>query len=326
MHGFVPSRGFVLFHHTAQGELRPVELPDDNKLPPLEYWRCFPVSLHPPGNVQQYRDVVPDRLLPYLQTGERYVLFWPGQQYTSWKWEQNPGGTLYGHVPPAKTELVLPAGPYLSFIVVEDDGEQPTTMPISPAPSPTEGEARPTLIARLECHPQHQVALKDDLVTATLHVTYEPPTSGAGGGGRPITFRTPRLHTKLWVWRGRWVDMEGFVCGAGIYDDPDIQISPGEDDSFACLHPGQTWSQTFRHELLTDIEEDGGEAQVGEQIRCLFDGTMLDWWDWGTREYHLATTITLPCWGGPTVEEPADNDGRPLVIIPAANPVGLEIV
>ncbi|PYI00404.1 hypothetical protein BO78DRAFT_391938 [Aspergillus sclerotiicarbonarius CBS 121057] len=311
VHGFVASGGFLLLHHTAQGELKPVELPDDNKLPPLEYWRCFPVSLHPPGNVQQYPDIIPDRWLPYLQTGERYVLFWPGQRYTSWCWEENPGGTLYAYIPPAKTDLVLPAGPFLAF-TVEDDGE--------PVATPR-GEARPTLIARLECHPQHQVALKDDLVTATLHVTYE------ASGGRPITFHTPRLVTKLWVWRGKWVDMEGFVCGGGIYDDPDIQVSPGQDRSFTCLHPGETWSHTFRHELITEIdEEDGDEAQVGERVRCLFKGTALDWWDWGTKEDHLATTVTLPCWGGPTVEAPKDNDGRPLVIIPAANPVDLEIV
>lgn len=71
-------------------------------------------------------------------------------------------------------------------------------------------ECCPTLIAKVECCPQGQVALQDDLVLATLHVTYVPTS---GSGGRPFTFNTAGLTVEHWVWRDRWVNLEGFVCG-----------------------------------------------------------------------------------------------------------------
>ncbi|RAK82747.1 uncharacterized protein BO72DRAFT_366387 [Aspergillus fijiensis CBS 313.89] len=317
VHGFLADGGFILLHHTAQDELRPVELPGCNALPPLELWRSYPLNEHEPGGIQQFYDVFPERLLPRLQTGERYVLFWPGPNYTSWC--LTDGTSFYGYIPPAKTALVLPGGLFLSF-TVEDDGDKP----MAPAPLFGAEEPRPTLIARIECHPQGQVALKDDLVTATLHVTYERTGDGSG---RPITFNTTSLSPKLWVWRDRWVDMEGFSCGWGsntFCDDPDIQVSPGSDDSFDCLHPGETWSNTFRYPLITDIESsDGGVAEAGELIRCLFKGIELVWWAWGTREDHLATVVTVPATGSRIVLEPRQN---PVIIVPAAAPVDLKLV
>ncbi|RAH43303.1 uncharacterized protein BO95DRAFT_455197 [Aspergillus brunneoviolaceus CBS 621.78] len=297
VHGFLADGGFILLHHTAQGELRPVEFPGCNALPPLELWRSYPLNEHEPGGIQQYYDVFPERLLPRLQTGERYVLFWPG---------------FYGYIPPAKTALVLPGGPFLSF-TVEDDGDKP----MAPAPLFGAEEPRPTLIARIECHPQGQVALKDDLVTATLHVTYERTGDGSG---RPITFNTTETKPQA-------LDMEGFSCGWGsntFCDDPDIQVSPGSDDSFDCLHPGETWSNTFRYPMITDIESsDGGVAEAGELIRCLFKGIELVWWAWGTREDHLATVVTVPATGSRIVLEPRQH---PVVIVPAAAPVDLKLV
>jgi hypothetical protein len=124
-HGFVASGGFLLLHHTAQGQLKPVKLPECNKLPALELWRSFPLNEHGAGSVQQYYDILPDRLLHSLQTGERYVLFWPGQRYTSWCWEENPGENIYGYNPPQKSEIVFPGGPFLLFTVVDNDGEKP---------------------------------------------------------------------------------------------------------------------------------------------------------------------------------------------------------
>ncbi|RAH85752.1 hypothetical protein BO86DRAFT_415995 [Aspergillus japonicus CBS 114.51] len=287
MHGFIADGGFILLHHTAQCELR------------------------------LYYDVFPERLLSHLQTGERYVLLWPGQRYTSWC--LTDGASVYGYIPPARTDLVLPGGPFLSF-TVEDDRDRP----MAPAPFSGARESCPTLIARIDCHPQGQVALRDDLVTATLHVTYERTGDGSGG---PITFNTTGLSPKLWVWRDRWVNMEGFSCGWGsntFCDDPDIQVSPGCDDSFACLHPDETWSNTVRYPLITDIESsDGGEAEVGERIRCLFGGNEPVWWAWGTREDHLATMVTVPATGSWTVLGPKQN---PVVIVPAAAPVDLQIV
>ncbi|GLA65306.1 hypothetical protein AtubIFM56815_008477 [Aspergillus tubingensis] len=107
-------------------------------------------------------------------------------------------------------------------------------MPIMPTLICGAKECCPTLIAKVECCPQGQVALQDDLVLATLHVTYVPTS---GSGGRPFTFNTAGLTVELWVWRDRWVNLEGFVCGGGwaFVDDPDMQVSPGRDNGFASL-------------------------------------------------------------------------------------------
>ncbi|GKZ69971.1 hypothetical protein AnigIFM50267_005211 [Aspergillus niger] len=150
--------------------------------------------------------------------------------------------------------------------------------------------------------------------------------SNAGSGGRPFTFNTAGLNVGLWVWRDRWVNLKGFVCGGGwaFVDDPDMQVSPGRDKGFASLRPGETWSEVLRIPLLTDMESNnGGEARVGEGIRCLFKGLELDWWVWKSREDLLETTVTIPATGSWTVREPGE---QPNVFIPAAAPVDLEIV
>ncbi|KAI2940833.1 hypothetical protein CBS63078_414 [Aspergillus niger] len=266
-HDFATSNGFILLHCTTQGELHPVKLPEYTTLPQLEHWHFSPYHCHKPGNVQQYYDVIPDRFIPYLRTGERYVLLWPGQQYGSWNWTDKV----------ENSKIVLPGGPFLSF-TVEDDENRPIM---------------PTLIS---------------------------------GGGRPFTFNRAGLNVGLWVWRDRWVNLKGFVCGGGwaFVDDPDMQVSPGRDKGFASLRPGETWSEVLRIPLLTDMDSnDGGEARVGEGIRCLFKGLELDWWVWGSREDLLETTVTIPATGSWTVREPGE---QPNVFIPAAAPVDLEIV
>jgi hypothetical protein len=89
-------------------------------------------------------------------------------------------------------------------------------------------------------------------VTATLYVLYELINSG---GSRPITFITVGLRTGLWVWPDRWVNIEGSSYSRNtFYDDPDIQVSLGRHEGFACLSLGETWPHTVRYELLTDIE------------------------------------------------------------------------
>ncbi|RAH53136.1 hypothetical protein BO85DRAFT_472250 [Aspergillus piperis CBS 112811] len=306
-----------LFHVTLQrvdevndhcGELHQVKLPEYTILPQLEHWHFSPYNIHKPGNVQQYYDVIPDRLIPYLQTGERYVLLWPGQQYGSWNWTDKV----------ENSKVVLPGGPFLSFTVKDNENT-----PIMPTLISGAQECRPTLIAKVECCPQDQVALQDDLVLATLHVTYVPTS---GSGGRPFTFNTAGLTVGLWVWRDRWVSLRGFVCGGAwaFVDDPDMQVSPGRDKGFASLRPGETWSEVLQLPLLTDMESnDGGEARAGEGIRCLFKGLRLDWWVWGSREDHLETTVTIPATGSWTVREPGE---QPNAFIPAAAPVNLEII
>lgn len=116
-HGFATSDGFILLHRTAQGGLHQVKLPEYTILPQLEHGHFSPYNIHKPGNVKQFYDAIPDRLIPYLQTGERYVLLWPGQQYDSWNWTDKV----------ENSKLVLPGGPFLSFIVEDNE-----IMPIMP--------------------------------------------------------------------------------------------------------------------------------------------------------------------------------------------------
>lgn len=108
-------------------------------------------------------------------------------------------------------------------------------------------------------------------------------------------------------------------CGAGIWDDPDMQISPGDHEDFATLHPGETLSSFVNHELPEDV-------QVGDSLRAQLTETKIDWWDWGTREDHLSTKVTVPCWIGPKILHPSDNDGRPFIVVPASEPVDIQII
>lgn len=52
---------------------------------------------------------------------------------------------------------------------------------------------------------------------------------------------------------------------------------------------------------------------------------VIDWWDWGMKEDHLRTTVTLPCWINSAVVEPKDNERRPAIVVPASNIVEFTI-
>ncbi|KJK66064.1 hypothetical protein P875_00021863 [Aspergillus parasiticus SU-1] len=310
--GFTVS-GLILLHHTPEG-LKKVELPI-SALPPLEPWVNKQSSLieHAPGGAQRWVDIFPDNYVSLLKSGERYTLLWPGERYATWEWGVAKDH-LFDYIPTQNVSLVLPGRPTLTFTV--EEGEQPS--PISkmlPMDISAHTEGAPILIAKVACAPT--APLKKREVTTTVYVTYHYEPSGQS---RPITLQIQNLlFPNVYEWRGIWEDCSPDLHGYGIWDDPDIQISPGQDKNFACLYPGETWSFTGNYELSEEV-------QVGSSLRCQLGETKINWWDWGTRDDHLSTKITVPCWMGPEIIEPSDNDGRPLLIVPASNPVDVQLM
>lgn len=79
-----------------------------------------------------------------------------------------------------------------------------------------------------------------------------------------------------------------------IVDDPDVAVNVSQDENFASLHAGQTWTTTHRVEgrgmgILPD------DVRAGDLFRYVFKGVKVDWWDWGGKAEHTETIVKLPC-------------------------------
>ncbi|KAE8375139.1 hypothetical protein BDV26DRAFT_283715 [Aspergillus bertholletiae] len=254
---------------------------------------------HAPGGAKRWMDVFPDRCLSQLKSGETYTLFWPGEKYTTWEWGIATQ-RVFDYIPTQDTNLVLPGSLALTFTV--EEGEKPSLI------------SRMWLIEISSHTPTAPVGKGE--VTTTVYITYHYEPSGQS---RPITFHIPSLFfPEVYEWRGIWADCSPDLCGSGIWEDPDMQISPGYHEHFTCLYPGETWPFTGNYELSEEV-------QVGSSLRCQLRETKISWWDWGTREDHLSTRVKVPCWGS-VILEPSDNDGRPSLVIPASNPVDVQII
>jgi hypothetical protein len=103
-------------------------------------------------------------------------------------------------------------------------------------------------------------------------------------------------------------------------DDPDIVVYPARDENFASLKPGETWTTTRRLHVESWIEL-SEECMPGDTLRYHFDGTEVDWWDWGTPEEHAETTVKLPCFINGLVIDPWDNGGRPKLLVAPSEPL-----
>lgn len=120
-------------------------------------------------------------------------------------------------------------------------------------------------------------------------------------------------------------DEEG--CYVGLdFDGPDIKVHVREDAEFISLRPGESWTTAYQLQTPTDtrLPKDVG---VGDRFRYQFLGAAnVDWWDWGHIENeHAETIVSLPSLRGRVVE-PADNGGRPKLVVPASNPVEFQVV
>jgi hypothetical protein len=105
-------------------------------------------------------------------------------------------------------------------------------------------------------------------------------------------------------------------------DNPDERIKVSEHKDFVSLRPGESWTtrQTVQKRNYTWIPDD---SVVGDTFRFVFKGYTLDWGDWGD---GTGTEVTLPCFHWARVIEPADNDGRPDLVVPGSNTVEFSIV
>ncbi|KAL6787118.1 hypothetical protein J3E68DRAFT_418779 [Trichoderma sp. SZMC 28012] len=101
-----------------------------------------------------------------------------------------------------------------------------------------------------------------------------------------------------------------------IADDPPIDVRVGDDvDNFVTLHVGETWTlaKSFDWSSLPD------DTVPGDVFSLVFQGTTVDWWDWGSQEHeHRDTVVKLPCWIVGPVVDPTNNGGRPRLVVPGS--------
>lgn len=110
--------------------------------------------------------------------------------------------------------------------------------------------------------------------------------------------------------------------GWTVYDDPDVEVNVTDPEFFRSLKPGET----FVREISLDFLDLHPDTVVGDTYRYQYWGGRVDWWIWGDCEEHAKTVVKLPCWLHGRVVDPADNDGRPVIMVPASNFVEFTVV
>jgi hypothetical protein len=110
--------------------------------------------------------------------------------------------------------------------------------------------------------------------------------------------------------------------GWRIVDEPDIEVNVTDPQFFRSLKPGETFVKNHSFNFL-DLHP---HTVVGDTYRYRYWGGCVDWWIWGDREEHANTVVKLPCWLHDYVVDPADNDGRPVIMIPSSNFVEFTVV
>jgi hypothetical protein len=99
-----------------------------------------------------------------------------------------------------------------------------------------------------------------------------------------------------------------------LMDYPDVPVTVGSSNDFIELKPGEMWPfsrriHSGRRRYLPD------DLSNGDRFRYVFVGGKVDWWDWGSKEEHLKTIVTVPPSISGLVQEPKDNDGRPELMV-----------
>ncbi|KAJ5553756.1 hypothetical protein N7494_003134, partial [Penicillium frequentans] len=62
--------------------------------------------------------------------------------------------------------------------------------------------------------------------------------------------------------------------------------------------------------------------QPGDVFRFVFTGATVVWWDWGSKDLvHTQTVVTAEEIPFGSVVDPADNGGRPELVVPTSNQV-----
>jgi hypothetical protein len=188
----------------------------------------------------------------------------------------------------------------------------------------------PVLSVELECAP---TLTHTGPLDVTVKVVYHGLADGTEEA-RPITlhiYAFKGLHTLAEGFRlyrrcnGKWeTSYDNGETGFNIYDDPDIPVNVTQDKDFVSLRPGECWTTSYHMQdtTWTSLPDD---RAVGDVFRFRYKGGVVDWWDWGGSEEHANTVVKLPCWRAGNVTDPADNGGRPKLVVPASNVVEFTI-
>lgn len=136
---------------------------------------------------------------------------------------------------------------------------------------------------------------------------------------RPITIDTDALfytNSSDRLYRrnanGQWEkSINDEICEGGVVDE-DLRINIKESESFVGLKPGDTW--TISYPLDDQLPED--EA-VGDVFLYRFQGSTIEWWDWGDKETYTSPVMTLRSWISGGGFDPPGNSTR--LVIPGSN-------
>ncbi|KAF2126195.1 hypothetical protein P153DRAFT_433982 [Dothidotthia symphoricarpi CBS 119687] len=306
-------------------------------------------ELAPRGTVTS-KVTLPERYQKLLKSGETYTLLWPGGDIGTWDY-----GTVREHIGQELKDnahaLVLAGGPHVTFTAHVESQPWPmrltrearvgldranleeqrwrrsqnqTKDTFPPAKHIDRDPDAPNLSVLLECPSSFR---QDILFEVTVKVTYH-----AEATARPIIFHTRIFNDIHWYQVGRLCNgtWEGYdngksgCCGFLIVDDPDVPVNVSQNDRFASLQPGQSWTTTRR--VGYNGIEIPDDAKNGETFRFVFTGELLDWWNWGSKADHEDTVVMLPCFLWGPVVNPKDNDGRPKLFVPTSNVVEFTFV
>ncbi|KAM7197071.1 hypothetical protein V8F33_005730 [Rhypophila sp. PSN 637] len=222
-----------------------------------------------------------------------------------------------------------------------------------PSPPPRKPSERlpgaPVLIMTISAPSEWHV---DDIIELRTTVTYP---EGLPENEKPITFHNLGFYHPLSgaqdsivLYRlehdddgtEKWIccDSDEDICMAGVdFDGDNIPVNIGDEKDhnahrFTSLRPGESWVDTRRvHSgpLSTGWTTLPDDFKTGvDRFKYVFKGATVDWWDWGTKEDHMAkeTVVYLPSWLLSEVVQPKNNGGRPRILVAGSNELEFTVV
>ncbi|OQD62916.1 hypothetical protein PENPOL_c010G01511 [Penicillium polonicum] len=333
--------GAVLIFHGSHG-LRLEEV-DPEKLPtklliPREVTAsdpCFKELV--PGSSVSWKTTLPAVHFEDSGPDAPYSILWPGGQIPIWDW-----GTLAEHsertLAPKFPQVVLPGPSYQSFVTLNyesdpeyfEDPPPPSPRAISPSARVNGAPIFSIRIAGPATLPMKNQSSSRLRYPLTVTVSYNGE-AGLPHSDRPLTFRSfifkrPDDHNEGYrLYRGgndSWTPYEwrthqrGFI----VTEPAPLNVGRNDENNFWTLKPGESWSFT------REVSEFPKDLAPGDRFRYLFKGATLDWWNWGNFEDHKDTVVWVPGWLVAKVQDPSDNEGRPIVVVPASNTVEFTLV
>ncbi|GKZ37083.1 hypothetical protein AbraIFM66950_008474 [Aspergillus brasiliensis] len=325
------DEGFRVFRHVSLEVLEEVEVKSNCSLPrtkrsdPLHLW-----YLGAEDKAVSWDIPLGEELSRAVEKSEwiTYQLFWPGGEVYLWDWGSKDMNEMQMELKPRSTPMILPGGAQCSFSLIEGSMPPPrpraSTPPILDLDPSTVTPGVPIFSLEIEAPSTWRV--QDDWLV-TWKLTYH----GVLGDEtpRPITFSVSDM--KAWglscVYRrsqdtGEWESWHSYcTAGYAVFEEENVPCTVGSSTAFISLQPNETWKQVQELESMLSLPEDARDKEV---LRYRFKGCKLTWWNWGTKEDHMDTPISVIGFG--VITNPPDNDGRPEVVIPASNTVECTVV